>query len=235
MKNKTLLASKKFNRRVFLQKASLFTAASIGPWYVNNALAAPSLNILAWREYIPRSIKNDFKNKTGININHTKIGDNGEIISKMKRSRGKNYDICTPTNMRALQWEDLDLLQPIQMKNVNINNFNPGMVEVGFRDWNFKNMGSHFLPHLWGTESIAWRTDKWMPNGLPSFGDLWESDPPINGRYMMGRTYSMMTGCGVWMHHQGKIDFWSSYINEDIAINNWEIITRYCINKKKVI
>ena len=50
---------------------------------------------------------------------------------------------------------------------------------------------------------------------FPSFGDIWEADPAISGAYMMGRTYSMMTGCGIWMHHQGKMDFWSSYKDED--------------------
>ena len=48
----------------------------------------------------------------------------------------------------------------------------------------------------------------------------------------MGRTYSMMTGCGIWMHHQGKMDFWSSYKDEDTMRKNWETITDYCISKK---
>ena len=39
---------------------------------------------------------------------------------------------------------------------------------------------------------------------------------------MMGRTYSMMTGCGIWMHHQGKMDFWASYKDEDTMRKNWE-------------
>ena len=49
---------------------------------------------------------------------------------------------------------------------------------------------------------------------------------------MMGRTYSMMTGCGIWMHHQGKMDFWSSYKDEDTMRKNWQTITDYCISKK---
>ena len=49
---------------------------------------------------------------------------------------------------------------------------------------------------------------------------------------MMGRTYSMMTGCGIWMHHQGKMDFWSSYKDEETMRKNWQVITDYCISKK---
>jgi spermidine/putrescine transport system substrate-binding protein len=186
-----------------------------------------------WGEYLPDSVVADFKAKTGITINHTKIGDNGEIIAKMKAGGGAGYDLASPTNMRALQWENLGVLAPFDMNKIsNIGNVNPGMVAVGDRDWNFGGKGSHWVPQLWGTESISWRTDKWTPDGLPSFGDIWEPNPGISGAFMMGRTYSMMTGCGIWMHHQGKMDFWSSYKNEETMRKNWQTITDFCISKK---
>ena len=134
--------------------------------------------------------------------------------------------------MRALQWAALGVLAPFDMNRINTSAVNPGMLAVGERDWNFGGKGSHWVPQLWGTESISWRTDKWQPDGLPSFGDIWEPNPGIDGAFMMGRTYSMMTGCGIWMHHQGKMDFWSSYNDEDTMRKNWETITDYCISKK---
>ena len=185
-----------------------------------------------WGEYLPDSVVADFKAKTGITVNHTKIGDNGEIISKMKAGGGAGYDLASPTNMRALQWADLGVLAPFDMNRINTSAVNPGMLAVGERDWNFGGKGSHWVPQLWGTVSISWRTDKWQPDGLPSFGDIWEPNPGIDGAFMMGRTYSMMTGCGIWMHHQGKMDFWSSYNDEDTMRKNWETITDYCISKK---
>ena len=119
--------------------------------------------------YATDSIVADFKAKTGITINHTKIGDNGEIVAKMKAGGGAGFDLASPTNMRALQWENLGVLQPFDMNKIsNIGNVNPGMVAVGERDWNFGGKGSHWVPQLWGTESISWRTDKWTPDGLPS-------------------------------------------------------------------
>ena len=194
--NKTLKAAKVSRRSVLKGAAATGAAAAIGPWYIPNAFAAPVVNVLMWGEYLPDSVVADFKAKTGITVNHTKIGDNGEIISKMKAGGGAGYDLASPTNMRALQWADLGVLAPF------------------------------------GTESISWRTDKWQPDGLPSFGDIWEPNPGIDGAFMMGRTYSMMTGCGIWMHHQGKMDFWSSYNDEDTMRKNWETITDYCISKK---
>jgi spermidine/putrescine transport system substrate-binding protein len=234
--HETAKAVKKFNRRTLLASgAALAAFTPVAPMFVRNAFAATSgkVNVLMWGEYLPDSVIADFKAKTGIVVNHTKIGDNGEIISKRKAGGGAGYDLASPTNMRALQWENLGVLQPFDMNKVtNIGNVNPGMVAVGERDWNFGNNGSHWLPQLWGTESIAWRTDKWTPDGLPSFGDIWEPNPGIDGAFMMGRTYSMMTGCGIWMHHQGKMDFWSSYKDEETMRKNWEIITAYCISKK---
>jgi len=186
-----------------------------------------------WGEYLPDSVVAKFKDETGITVNHTKIGDNGEIIAKMKAGGGAGYDLASPTNMRALQWENLGVLQPFDMARItNLGNVNAAMVAVGDRDWNFGGKGSHWVPQLWGTESISWRTDKWTPDGLPSFGDIWEPNPGIDGAFMMGRTYSMMTGCGIWMHEQGKMDFWSSYKDEDTMRKNWQVLTDYCISKK---
>ena len=230
--NKTLKAAKVSRRSVLKGAAATGAAAAIGPWYIPNAFAAPVVNVLMWGEYLPDSVVADFKAKTGITVNHTKIGDNGEIISKMKAGGGAGYDLASPTNMRALQWADLGVLAPFDMNRINTSAVNPGMLAVGERDWNFGGKGSHWVPQLWGTESISWRTDKWQPDGLPSFGDIWEPNPGIDGAFMMGRTYSMMTGCGIWMHHQGKMDFWSSYNDEDTMRKNWETITEYCISKK---
>ena len=230
--NKTLKAAKVSRRSVLKGAAATGAAAAIGPWYIPNAFAAPVVNVLMWGEYLPDSVVADFKAKTGITVNHTKIGDNGEIISKMKAGGGAGYDLASPTNMRALQWADLGVLAPFDMNRINKSAVNPGMLAVGERDWNFGGKGSHWVPQLWGTESISWRTDKWQPDGLPSFGDIWEPNPGIDGAFMMGRTYSMMTGCGIWMHHQGKMDFWSSYNDEDTMRKNWETITDYCISKK---
>ena len=82
--NKTLQAAKVSRRSVLKGAAATGAAAAIGPYYVPNAFAAPVVNVLMWGEYLPDSVVADFKAKTGITVNHTKIGDNGEIISKMK-------------------------------------------------------------------------------------------------------------------------------------------------------
>ena len=150
--NKTLKAAKVSRRSVLKGAAATGAAAAIGPWYIPNAFAAPVVNVLMWGEYLPDSVVDDFKAKTGITVNHTKIGDNGEIISKMKAGGGAGYDLASPTNMRALQWENLGVLAPFDMNRINTSAVNPGMLAVGERDWNFGGNGSHWF-HNCGEQS----------------------------------------------------------------------------------
>ena len=56
-----------------------------------------------------------FTKKTGIKCNYTGIGSNEEIINKMKATKGRGFDIISPTNVRSLQWEPLELIQPFDM------------------------------------------------------------------------------------------------------------------------
>ena len=116
----------------------------------------------------------EFAAETGITVNYTGIGSNEEIINKMKATKGKGVDICSPTNIRSGQWVNLELLQPWDYRRIpNLANVNPAMLKVGINEWNFLGAGSHWLPQIWGTEAISWRTDLYSPpGGEPSYGDL---------------------------------------------------------------
>ena len=37
------------------------------------------------------------------------------------------------------------------------------MLKIGESEWNFEGKGVHWLPHIWGTEAMAWRTDLYSP------------------------------------------------------------------------
>ena len=92
----TQKAARKFTRRTAIKRGAA-AAAIVGaaPMFVKNAFAASSgeVNVVMWGEYLPDSVVADFKAKTGITVNHTKIGDNGEIIAKMKAGGGAGYDL----------------------------------------------------------------------------------------------------------------------------------------------
>jgi spermidine/putrescine transport system substrate-binding protein len=108
------------------------------------------------------------------------------------------------------------------------------MSKIGDDDWSFGGKGSHWLPHIWGTEGIAWRTDKWTPSGgAPSYGDVWADE---NAGKTMGRPHSMMLGAGLFMETNGELskgDMWKAYQSETNMRPIWDKVTSWCIARKK--
>ena len=150
-----MTAKHNLTRRSVLKSAG--AAALAAPLYSKSALASSGeVNILMWSDYLPPSFLEAFEAETGIKVNYTGIGSNEEIINKMKATKGQGFDIVSPTNNRSLQWGPLELLQPFDMNKVNIDAVNPAMAKIGTDAWNFDSKGSHWLPHIWGTEGIGY-------------------------------------------------------------------------------
>jgi spermidine/putrescine transport system substrate-binding protein len=233
----TLGAAKRFNRRTVLKAGAAAGAVTVaGPFFLRQALAAGEVNILMWSDYLPESFVKGFEEKTGIKINFTGIGSNEEILNKLRATRGEGFDICSPTASRAPQWAELEVLQPIDMERVPIDKVNPAMTTIGEKNWNFGGKGSHWLPHIWGTEGVAWRTDLWSPKGeFPSYGDVWSEE---NAGKTMGRPYSMMPTAGLYMETTGELDpgsIWKAYESQDAMRPIWEKVVAWCIERKSRI
>ncbi len=226
-------------RRKVLKGATLAAgAAATGPWVISsNVLAAAGeLNVLMWSEYLTAGFFTAFEEQTQIKINFTGIGSNEEIINKMKASKGRGIDICSPTNMRSPQWSELGLLQPWNYGKIgNLRNVNPAMLKVGDSEWNFADQGSHWLPMIWGTEGVAWRTDMWSPpraDEVPSYGDVWQED--VKGKTMM-RVHSGMLGAGLYLETIGKLEpgaMKKAYDGEAGMRKTWQVVTDFCIANK---
>ena len=224
-----------FSRRTVLKGATTAGAAALAtPLYVKSAMASSGeINILMWSDYLPEKFLNEFQEASGIKVNYTGIGSNEEIINKMKATKGQGFDIVSPTNNRSLQWEPLELLQPFDMSKVPIDKVNPAMAKIGVDAWNFGDKGAHWLPHIWGTEGIAWRIDKWLPaEEGPSYGDVWSE---ANAGKTMGRAHSMMLGAGLYMERVGEMEagsVWAAYNDEETMRKVWGQITDWCIARK---
>ncbi|MDH3413469.1 MAG: extracellular solute-binding protein [Gammaproteobacteria bacterium] len=239
MSDKKMSRTRMKRRAVLKGGAAVTAAAAVGPWIVSsNVLAAAGeVNILMWSDYLPPDFMEGFTQKTGIKINYTGIGSNEEIITKMKATKGRGVDICSPTNMRSPQWVDLELLQPFDYGRIkNLKNVNPAMVKVGDEEWNFAGKGSHWLPHIWGTEAVAWRTDLYSPpGGIPSYGNIW--DPANKGKTMM-RPHSGMLGAGLYLETTGALDkgaMKKAYNDEATMRKTWQAVTDYCIKNKSQV
>ena len=224
------------NRRSFLKTTAGAATIAAAPALISrNALASSGeINILLWSDYLPPDFLEAFTAETGIKVNYTGIGSNEEIINKMKATKGRGVDICSPTNMRSLQWAELGLLQPFDNNKIaNIGNVNPAMLKVGESEWNFGDKGSHWLPHIWGTEALGWRTDMWEPEGgAPSYGDMWSEE--MRGKTMM-RPHSGMLGAGLHLESTGELapgSMRNAYNDEKTMRAVWEKVTAFCIANK---
>lgn len=221
------------NRRSFLKTGSAVLAA---PALVSTKALASSgeLNVLMWSDYLPDDYLADFTAETGITVNYTGIGSNEEIINKMKASNGAGADIISPTNNRSLQWGPTELLQPFDMSRVDLTTVNPAMSAIGPDAWDF-GAGSTWLPHIWGTEGMAWRTDLWIParaDGQPSYGEIWSEE---NAGKTMIRAHSGMLCAGLYMETTGDLaagDVWAAYGSEEKMREVWGKITDWCIARK---
>ncbi|MFQ5552008.1 MAG: extracellular solute-binding protein [Gemmatimonadales bacterium] len=154
----------------------------------------------------------------------------------MKATKGRDFDIVSPSGVRSLQWRPLALLRPFDMKRVNTSSVNPALLKIGENEWNFKGKGVHWLPNIWGAEAMAWRTDKYSPpGGVPSYGNIWE--PEVKGKTMC-RPHSGMFGAGLYMETVDLLrpgDCWRAYKSEATMRPIWDKITKFCIERRAQI
>jgi spermidine/putrescine transport system substrate-binding protein len=224
-------------RRSFLRSTVAAGAGLAMPAIISSRALASSgeINIMMWSDYLPESFIKGFTEKTGIKINFTGIGSNDEILNKMKATNGEGFDIVTPTVNRNPLWADLGLLQPFDMKKVPIDKVNPAMA-LGEKYWNFGGKGVFWLPHIWGTEGIAWRTDTFKPAGeFPSYYDVWDD---ANAGKTMGRAHSMLLGLGLGMERRGELapgSIWDAYKTPEKMKEVWTKLTEVAVAKKKNI
>jgi spermidine/putrescine transport system substrate-binding protein len=229
----TVKAVRKFSRRCFLRKSAVgLGVAASGPWYVKDALSSSGeCRVFIWTGYFPPTFVANFESTTGIKLRITEMASNEQLINKLKSTRGRGFDLVTPTMMRADQWRDLDLLQAWEPELLPIDNLEPRFLEASERDWTW-NYGLYHLPHLWGTEAMGYRTDLFETEyGKLSLGDLWGED--VKGK-IMGRPHSMLSGVGRYLASIGEIPpFEDGYKDEDSMRAIWSDITSFAIDHKE--
>ncbi len=231
----TLQAASAHSRRTILKGAAAAGAvAAMGPWIVKDAFSSSGeLNLLIWSDEQPDPVIPNFTKQTGIKVNTTPFSQNEEQINKLQATKGQGFDLCQPTRDRAPQFKDLALLQPFDINKVpNSKNLIPSMLEASTSVWTWDGKQYH-LPHCWGTEAMAWRTDEWKGNPATlSFGDLWSDD--VKGK-ILGRPHSLIQGIGLWMDANGKLPtnrMLDAYKDEATMRKIWGQLTDFAVAHK---
>ncbi len=230
----TLAAARRFSRRQLLGSAAAAGAvAAVGPWLVRDARSSSGeLALLMRSDYLPKVFVTRFENRSGIKVTITPYGSDAELVNKVKATKGRGFDLISPPSLSARTWEPLKLLRPFDMKRVPVDHIEAKMLKGASEHWTW-NGGVHLVPYLWGTEAMAWRTDKWSTEyGKLSYGDLWL--PEMKGS-IMGRPYSMMVGIGLYLDAIGKLPsnrMRDTYKDEATMRKIWSEITKFAIERK---
>lgn len=198
-------AGKAFSRRAALRSVAAGGAVlASGPWLVRDAHSSSGeLNILHWADQLQDPIPKNFTAKTGIKLNATAFSTDQEQIDKLEASKGEGFDLCQPALDRASQWHDAGLLAPFDSgKLPNAKNLLPSLLAAANEVWQ-RGGGLFHLPHCWGSEALAWRTDRTtLDYGTLSYGKLW--DDQYKGA-VQGRPHSLLLGIGLWMDATGQL------------------------------
>jgi spermidine/putrescine transport system substrate-binding protein len=231
----TAAAARLFNRRLFLKASAAVGAVGLAaPLYVKNAFSSSGeLNLLMWSDEFPDPVLPNFEKKTGIKINSTPFSQNEEQINKLQATGGEGFDLCQPTQNRAPQYKDLAVLAPFDMNKLkNHSNIVPSMADAAAKLWTWED-GLYYMPHVWGSEAISYRTDQWKgdPKDL-SFGSLWADD--VKG-HTQGRGHSFLLGIGLWWDASGKMPsnrMLDGYKDEESFKKIWDPILAFAIEHK---
>ena len=135
-------------RRSALKAAFAAVATSTGLVSVR-ALAATTVNFLGWQGYDDPVTFDDFAKNKGITLNTTYIGNNDEIITKLRSGGLGQIDIVTPYMGYIPLLAKLDLIQPIDTSRVpNLDKIMP----LFRNDPNVNPGGTlHSVPFTWGS------------------------------------------------------------------------------------
>lgn len=215
-----------------------YASASVGPWFVKDALSSSgTLRLFTWPDYSKPEVISAFEKATGIRVIVTNYASNQECMNKLRAARASGFDIAQPSLTEVKFHMDFELYRSIdESKVVNLNNLEPAFYEKS------KELGGVVggkrigLPYTWGTEAMAWRTDKKdFKYGELSYGSLWEDD--LVGKVTC-RPHSVFIGAGLYLESIGKLDsgrMHDTYKSEAQMKRVYDEILKFLISNKKNI
>jgi spermidine/putrescine transport system substrate-binding protein len=228
------------NRREFLKKtatgAAVFATASVGPWFIKNALSSSGeLKLFTWPDYSKPEVIAAFEKATGIKVKLTNYSTNQECMNKLRAARASGFDIAQPSLTEYQLHMEYDLYQEIDESKIpNLNNLETAFYEKS------KELGGVIrgkrvgLPYDWGTEAIAWNTAEYKASyGELSYGTLWQ--PEFAGKVTC-RPHSVFIGAGLYLDAMGKLPsdrMYDTYRSEEKMRKVYDEILKFLVEHKK--
>jgi len=210
----------------------------MGPWFIKDARSSSGkLNLFTWPDYSKPEVIEAFEKATGIKVNITNYSSNQECMNKLRVSRARGFDIAQPSLTEYQLHMDFDLYREIDESKIsNLGNLEPAFYEKS------KTLGGVIdgkrvgLPYDWGTEAIAFNTDKLnLKYGDLSYGTMW--DPRFVGKVTC-RPHSVFVGAGLYLDAIGEVPsnrMYDTYESEEKMKKVYDKILEFLIARKKNI
>ncbi len=188
------------------------------------------LSIMTWEGYLPDSLVNEFEEKFGYEVKLSFVSNNGEIISKLKASGMKGFDLAQndidniPEAMADGIYQALDVSK---LKNYNI--INPSIREGAERIATI-NGKLYAVPYCWGTTGVVANVEK-APE-VNSFMDLFSDK--YCGKVSYRATRNAMIAAALALGIESVRDY-SIFKSEEETRRVWDIVTPFMIDAKKCV
>ncbi len=201
----TLLAARDFTRRSLLKKgAALGALAAAGPFFIRSSLASSGVvKVFAWGDYIQPNIVEAFEKATGIKVDVSTFGSNEEAQNKLRAAGGKGFDLIFPSVDTRPDYDDGDLLQPIDESKIKVDRIQPALWRSSVKLGAVRRGTRFLVPFDWGTEGITYDSSVHsFGTGEVSYGDLWKDG--LEGK-VAGRQKSLLITIAIYLDATGEL------------------------------
>ncbi|MEE8540317.1 MAG: extracellular solute-binding protein [Desulfobacterales bacterium] len=227
-------------RRKFIKGAAAagVTAASIGPWFIKDALSSSGeLRLFTWMDYSKPEIIKAFEKATGIKVKVTNYSSNQECMNKLRAARAKGFDIAQPSLTEYKLHMEFELYREIdESKITNLKNVEPSLWESSGKQGGIIRGKRVGLPYDWGTEAMTWNTDELsFKYGELSYGTMWQ---PEFVQKVTCRPHSVFIGAGLYLDSIGKVPsdrMFDTYKTEAKMRKVYDEIFKFLVKQKKNI
>lgn len=175
------------------------------------------LNVLAWPGYAENG-QNDakvnwvtpFEQQTGCKVNVKPFGTSDEAVTLMKTGQ---YDVVSASGDASLRLVASGDVEPINTALVpNYNDIYPFLKN---KSWNSVNNVAYGIPHGWGANVLAYRTDKVQPEPK-SWSPMFDEKSPYKGKIIAYDSPIYIADAALYlMAHQPDLGIKNPYALDD--------------------
>lgn len=152
-------------------RKNLFTAAVaiVFMAFMFGSAQAETLNLLTWKDYAPKALRDKFKQETGIEVKTT-FSNNEEMIAKLRATRGAGFDLAQPSQDRISSVQaQFKIYQAIDFSKIKSDLFISSMLEA-VKNNTMVNGKAHAVPFCWGSSGLI--VNRKMAPAADDYSDL---------------------------------------------------------------